>query len=67
MVEKYKLLPTAYGDVSPWRFLDFVFAWDYDVIADGSKARRHGFHEFIDTEEMFRTLFDDFKTRRLLP
>lgn len=67
MLEKYKLTPTAYVDVSPWRFLDFVFAWDYDVIADGSKARRYGFHDYVDTEEMFKTLFAGFKARRLIP
>lgn len=67
MVEKYGLEPHPYKDVSSWRFGDFVFAWDYDVIADASKAHRFGFHEFVDTEEMFLRLFSDFCYRRIIP
>ena len=42
-----------YEDVSSWRFGDFVFGWDYDMFADGTKARRFGFHEYVETEAMF--------------
>jgi hypothetical protein len=44
-----------------------VFSWGYDLIADGSKARRFGFHEFVDTAEMFFTLFDDLRKRKIIP
>ncbi len=67
MVEKYGLAPNSYDDVSSWRFGDFVFAWDYDVIADGSKARRFGFHEFVDTRAMFAAIFDDLRRRKIIP
>ena len=67
MVEKHGLAPTRYAEVSSWRFGDFVFAWDYDVIADGSKARRFGFHEFVDTREMFLGIFEDFRRRKIIP
>ena len=67
MVEKYALLPTPYSDVSSWGFGDFVFGWDYDVIADGSKARRAGFHSYVETEEMFLRIFTDLRARRLIP
>lgn len=67
MVEKYGLAPNSYADVSSWRFGDFVFRWDYDVIADGSKARRFGFHEFVDTREMFLGIFEDFRRRKVIP
>ncbi len=50
-----------------WRFADFVFSWDYDMFADGGKARRCGFHEFIDTEKMFFSLFDQFRRRKIIP
>ncbi len=53
--------------MSSWRFADFVFRWDYDVIADGSKARRFGFHEFVDSKAMFLNIFEDFKTRKIIP
>jgi nucleoside-diphosphate-sugar epimerase len=67
MVERHGLAPTRYEEVSSWRFADFVFAWDYDVIADGSKARRFGFHEFVDTEAMFARIFDDLRRRKIVP
>ena len=67
MVERYNLEPNAYSDVSSWRFGDFVFRWDYDVIADGSKARRYGFHEFVDSKAMFLQIFEDFRARNVIP
>ncbi|MFL9964809.1 hypothetical protein PQR02_27875 [Paraburkholderia sediminicola] len=57
----------AYQDVSSWRFADFVFSSDYDMFGDGSKARRFGFHEFIDTETMFIDIFDNLRRRKLIP
>ena len=61
------LAPTPYADVSSWPFGDAVFSWDYDLIADGSKARRHGFHEYVDTAEMFVRIFDEMRERRIIP
>jgi len=56
-----------YAQVSAWTFGDFVFSWDYDFFADGTKARRLGFHEFIDTEQMFYQLFDEMREKRIIP
>ena len=67
MVERYDLAPHSYQEVSSWRFGDFVFSWDYDMFADGSKARRFGFHDFVDTEAMFRDVFDGFRQWRIIP
>jgi nucleoside-diphosphate-sugar epimerase len=66
MRERHGLEP-SYSDVSSWRFGDAVFGWDYDLIADGSKARRFGFHEFVDTEAMFLSIFTDLRKRHILP
>jgi nucleoside-diphosphate-sugar epimerase len=67
MVARHGLQPHSYKDVSSWRFGDFVFSWDYDMFADGSKARRFGFHEFVDTERMFLDILGDFRRRRIIP
>jgi nucleoside-diphosphate-sugar epimerase len=67
MVDKHGLTRNAYKDVSSWRFGDFVFAWDYDVLADGSKAHRLGFHEYVDTEAMFERTFEEFRRRKVIP
>lgn len=67
MVAKYGLAPHMYQEISCWGFADFVFSWDYDLFADGSKARRFGFHEFIDTEAMFLGIFADLRRRKVIP
>jgi nucleoside-diphosphate-sugar epimerase len=67
MVTKYDLAPHTYQEVSCWDFADFVFSWDYDLFADGSKARRFGFHEYVDTEAMFTNIFADLRRRKIIP
>ncbi|WP_104382409.1 SDR family oxidoreductase [Sphingobacterium sp. HMA12] len=57
----------TYKEVSAWAFGDFVFSWDYDFFADGSKARRMGFHEYVDTEQMFFRLFDEMRDKQIIP
>ncbi|MBX5333115.1 SDR family oxidoreductase [Rhodococcus fascians] len=67
IVSEHELKPTPYRDVSSWAFGDFVFSWDYDVISDGSKARRMGFHRFVDTEAMFAGIVRDLRQQRIIP
>ncbi len=67
MTERHGLVSTPYSDVSSWMFGDFVFAWDYDVIADTSKSRRAGFHGYVDSEAMFLGIFQDLRDQRLIP
>jgi nucleoside-diphosphate-sugar epimerase len=65
--EKYNLNMHSYEELSSWIFGDAVFAWDYDFFADGTKARRLGFHEFVDTEQMFYGLLDELKAKKVIP
>ncbi|MBL0738590.1 NAD-dependent epimerase/dehydratase family protein [Flavobacterium sp. GN10] len=65
--EKYNLEKHNYEKLAAWEFGDFVFSWDYDFFSNGIKARRFGFHEFIDTEEMFFGLFDEFRRKKIIP
>jgi nucleoside-diphosphate-sugar epimerase len=67
IVTKYNLQATPYEDLSSWIFGDFVFSWDYDMFADGSKARRYGFHEYVETEQMFYKIFDELRVRKIIP
>ncbi|MCR6490495.1 SDR family oxidoreductase [Amycolatopsis sp. OK19-0408] len=61
-------LTASYADVSSsWEFGDFVFGWDYDMFADTSKSRRAGFHTYVETEQMFYRLFDEFRKARVIP
>jgi nucleoside-diphosphate-sugar epimerase len=65
--EKYGLNKHSYQELSSWAFGDAVFGWDYDFFGDGTKARRLGFHEFVDTEQMFFALFDELRSKRVIP
>lgn len=67
MQAKYGLSPHPYSDVSAWPFADFVFSWTYDMFADGTKARRFGFTEHVETKAMFYQVFDDLRRRRVIP
>jgi nucleoside-diphosphate-sugar epimerase len=67
LVADRDLAATSFEEVSSWQFGDAVFGWDYDLIADGSKARRHGFHEYVETADMFRRNFDELRARRIIP
>ncbi|ULT24286.1 hypothetical protein KUH03_35525 [Sphingobacterium sp. E70] len=66
-IQQQQGLNYNYQEVSAWAFGDFVFSWDYDFFADGSKARRFGFHEYIDTEQMFFRLFDEMRNKQIIP
>ncbi len=65
--EKHGLAQHTYQELSSWPFGDAVFGWDYDFFGDGTKARRLGFHEFVDTENMFLGLFDELKVTKVIP
>lgn len=67
MKQKYGLAGHPYGAVSSWGFGDAVFSWNYDFFADGTKARRMGFHDFIDTEEMFIETFRRMRREKIIP
>ncbi|WP_328335165.1 SDR family oxidoreductase [Streptomyces sp. NBC_00455] len=60
-------LAHSYEEVSCWNFGDFVFGLDYDMFADSSKSRRAGFHEYVETEQMFISIFDEFRKQKIVP
>lgn len=67
LVARHDLTRTSYADVSSWAFADAVFGWNYDFFADGSKARRFGFHEHVESEAMFMAVFQDLRDRKIIP
>jgi nucleoside-diphosphate-sugar epimerase len=67
MTQKYHLRPTLYEQLVAWRFGDFIFGSAFDNITSTIKARRAGFHDCIDTEEMFSRLFEDLRQRHVIP
>ena len=67
LVGRHGLRPHRYEQVASWGFGDFVFGCEYDVISDVTKARLFGFHEAVDTEEMFARMFRGLKEQRYIP
>jgi len=68
MVQKYGLKKTAYRDIAPWGFGDFVFTRNHDWFTDVSKLRRHGFQEMVvDSEEMFIRMLKSLREDKVIP
>jgi len=58
---------SSLDDVAAWDFADFVLGWDYDVISSMNKARKAGFEQFVDTEEMIFSQLNEYRQKKVLP
>jgi nucleoside-diphosphate-sugar epimerase len=67
MTTKYGLKHYAYEQLVAWPFADYVFGCDWDVMSDVTKSRRFGFHDVVDSEEMFCRLLGRFRAERIVP
>ena len=50
-----------------WRYADYLFSPEWDIISSTAKARAAGFGESVDTARMFIELFDRFRSARIIP
>lgn len=67
LARRNRLVETDILQVNDGQFADFVFSWDYDMFGDGSKLRRAGFWRMQATDEMFFSLFRQFRAARIIP
>jgi nucleoside-diphosphate-sugar epimerase len=67
MVQRYGLLDYSFRDAAAWPFGEAVFNIEYDVMSDTTKARRFGFQEVVDTEEMLLRQMHNFQEMRFIP
>jgi nucleoside-diphosphate-sugar epimerase len=67
MAAKYALEPYDFDQLVAWPFADYVFGCDWDVMSDVTKSRRFGFHDVVDSEEMFVRLLRRFREERIVP
>ncbi len=67
LVAKHGLQPYGYGEIVAWPFGDYVFGSDWDVMTSTTKARQHGFHDVVDSEEMLVRLLTQFRHERIVP
>ena len=64
---KHGLRGTRYEDLVLWPYGDFVFHPDWDIMSSTTKARQLGFHEMLDTQQMFLDHFDFYRAERVIP
>jgi nucleoside-diphosphate-sugar epimerase len=71
MIKKYGLQPYTYEQLIPsWGYTDWTFRLNqapFNSVLSTIKIRRAGFHECVDTEEMFVNQLKDLQKRRILP
>jgi len=67
IVARYQLQPIPYEQVASWAFGDFIFNSGFDNLTSTIKARRAGFQDCIDTEEMFEAFFGELRSLRVIP
>ena len=67
IVKKYGLKPYRFDEVVAWPFGDYVFNTSWDVMSNVTKCRQHGFHEVVDSEEMFVRLLTQFREQGIVP
>jgi nucleoside-diphosphate-sugar epimerase len=67
MTERHGLQVFDYDKLVAWPFADYVFACDWDVMSDVTKARSFGFHAVVDSEAMFCRLLGRFREQRIVP
>jgi nucleoside-diphosphate-sugar epimerase len=67
MVAKYGLQPYRFDQIAAWPFGDYVFNTTWDVMTNVTKSRQHGFHDVVDSEDMFVQLLRRFREERIVP
>ena len=68
IVKRHNLQPIPYEQISSWPFADAILRlMEFDNITSTIKARRAGFHDCIDTEDMFSEFFADLRENRIIP
>lgn len=67
LVRRHGLRDAAFFRLTPWAYADTVFSRKWDNAISSVKINRHGFTEMIDSEDMMRRIFEDFRARRVIP
>ncbi|AFY96965.1 SDR family oxidoreductase [Chamaesiphon minutus] len=67
MAKKYHLINSELSELVNWRFLEFMFAIDYDIVLALGKIRRAGFVKHPDTIDAFKLRFEQYRQERLIP
>jgi hypothetical protein len=67
IVGKHGLKTTPYEKTAVWRYGDFNFGRDYDIMSSTLKLRQTGFVDSIDTSRMLLEHLGHFRQERVIP
>lgn len=67
LTQQHGLLPLPYEQLVSWAYGDFVFTPEYDIASSMSKARQYGFHEVVDSSDMFIRQFQQLRDNKIIP
>jgi nucleoside-diphosphate-sugar epimerase len=65
--KRHGLVATDLFRLAPWGYADTVFSRNWDNAISTVKANRCGFTEMMDSEDMMRRIFGEFRARRVIP
>ena len=67
VVSRHYLIETRLDDVADWAFADFHWGHGYDIVSSNVKLRHAGFHETLDSEDMFLAHLTRYRDAIILP
>ncbi|MBH61280.1 MAG: NAD-dependent dehydratase [Alphaproteobacteria bacterium] len=67
IIQKHGLMETPWEEAAHWGYANYAFAPTWDVILESLKLRKFGFHDYVDSEEMFMRIFDNFRRDKFIP
>jgi nucleoside-diphosphate-sugar epimerase len=67
LVKEHNLQPIPYEQLVGWSYGNFVFTPEFDIISSTTKAKRCGFSEVQDSQEMFLRHFEELRANRVIP
>src|SRR6516165_266953 len=67
IVRQHKLKSCRLDEIALWPFGDFVFRQSCDVISSMTKIRVAGFHDTVDTEELYLSILQQYRDAQILP
>jgi nucleoside-diphosphate-sugar epimerase len=67
IVTKHGLRKTRLHELVLWPYGDYQVGPDWEVMSSMSKARALGFHDTVDTHEMFVRQFENYRAHKIIP
>lgn len=66
IARRHELTPAPFANLAHWGYADYIWSRGWDVMADMTKARLHGFVRAVDTETEFLRYFGALKAQRII-